>query len=334
MFKKVRLQEIAEQAGVSIATVSRSLINHPAVGDVTKEKILKLSNQLGYRPLRKTKPKNIFPNGGSAPRFGYIILGSSNQFLLSSLVKEAGKIGVRVEFLAIEDLSSTSSAYEQILEFSKEVCGIIISGLVKLEILSCLEKNKIPYIVFGDIIGNEYSNYQYGQVVTTDVVGMGRFATQHFLKAGHKRIALIYGSYHEGIWASLWIRGYCSVLIDNLLPIDRNLLYCWGNSDDETAVKTVISNQATAYILPDIGYAARFLSGMKANGIVIPKNSIMICASPQVRSYHGLEEHPWVCANIELFCKTAIYQLSSMTRKPMPCFSLLQIPFESGNLNT
>ena len=49
MTKKVRLEDIALEAGVSIATVSRALADNPAVNDDTKRRIWQLARERGYR---------------------------------------------------------------------------------------------------------------------------------------------------------------------------------------------------------------------------------------------------------------------------------------------
>ena len=48
MVKKVRLDDIAQDAGVSIATVSRALADNPAVNDDTKRRIWDLARAKGY----------------------------------------------------------------------------------------------------------------------------------------------------------------------------------------------------------------------------------------------------------------------------------------------
>lgn len=47
---KETIYTIAKEAGVSIATVSRALNNHPRVGRDTRERILKIAESLGYQP--------------------------------------------------------------------------------------------------------------------------------------------------------------------------------------------------------------------------------------------------------------------------------------------
>src|SRR5512139_1031566 len=48
--QKVRLQDIARRAGVSMMTVSRVLNNHAHVNSETRTRVLKTANELGYVP--------------------------------------------------------------------------------------------------------------------------------------------------------------------------------------------------------------------------------------------------------------------------------------------
>ncbi len=46
----VTMQQVADLCGVSIGTAARALNNRPGVNSRTKEKILRVSRELGYRP--------------------------------------------------------------------------------------------------------------------------------------------------------------------------------------------------------------------------------------------------------------------------------------------
>ena len=46
----VTIRDVAKQAGVSVATVSRVLNNHPSAKEDTRLAVLKAIEHLGYRP--------------------------------------------------------------------------------------------------------------------------------------------------------------------------------------------------------------------------------------------------------------------------------------------
>jgi DNA-binding LacI/PurR family transcriptional regulator len=50
--KVITLQDIAREAGVSIATASMALNDHPSISAKTKARIYEIQQRLGYRPNR------------------------------------------------------------------------------------------------------------------------------------------------------------------------------------------------------------------------------------------------------------------------------------------
>ena len=48
--KRVTIKDVAKVAGVSYATVSRALSGSPEIGEETRQRIIKLSKEMGYTP--------------------------------------------------------------------------------------------------------------------------------------------------------------------------------------------------------------------------------------------------------------------------------------------
>ncbi|HBG15795.1 MAG TPA: LacI family transcriptional regulator, partial [Firmicutes bacterium] len=44
------IKDVAKKAGVSYATVSRALNNHPEINEETKKRIIKIAMEMGYQP--------------------------------------------------------------------------------------------------------------------------------------------------------------------------------------------------------------------------------------------------------------------------------------------
>jgi DNA-binding LacI/PurR family transcriptional regulator len=73
---RVTLRDVAEQAGVSVATVSRALSRPEMVSDEARDRIQEISLQLGYRPSREAR--GVAP--GSAGTLGVIVPDLLNPF--------------------------------------------------------------------------------------------------------------------------------------------------------------------------------------------------------------------------------------------------------------
>ena len=52
--KVYTIRDIARRAGVGISTVSRALNNRPDVGEETRQKVMRIVEELGYAPNAKT----------------------------------------------------------------------------------------------------------------------------------------------------------------------------------------------------------------------------------------------------------------------------------------
>lgn len=57
---KVGIRDIAERAGVSVATVSNALNGRQGVSREISEKIVRIAEELGYRKTKKRKQKRIY----------------------------------------------------------------------------------------------------------------------------------------------------------------------------------------------------------------------------------------------------------------------------------
>lgn len=61
MIKMATIKDIAEQANVSTATVSRILNNDPSlsVSGNTRKKVLEVVSELNYKPVKRNKTKSV-----------------------------------------------------------------------------------------------------------------------------------------------------------------------------------------------------------------------------------------------------------------------------------
>src|SRR5690606_14495911 len=73
---RVTLRDVAEQAGVSVATVSRALSRPEMVSEESRDRIQEISLQLGYRHSRI--PRELAP--GSSGTLGVIVPDLLNPF--------------------------------------------------------------------------------------------------------------------------------------------------------------------------------------------------------------------------------------------------------------
>jgi LacI family transcriptional regulator len=333
---RIGIKEIAEHAGVSVATVFNCLTDRPGVGLQTKQRIQELSRKLGYHPLRQSLASKSKVFEKKELRFGFLSVGTDEGSLSRSpLGLQTVQLGIRMEFQVIKDIEDDQTIINRTLEFARGLDGIILSGKVSRRLLNSLQKKRVPHVIYG--FPSEYpeESSNFCRIVTSDMIGMGRLATKTLIKTGHTRIAFLCQALPKNLWADRWLQGYQWALGENHLRFDPHLLKV--SAENFTAEKQALEllalkNRPTAFVLPEVGLGSSFLAILKSHGIKIPVESVVFGATDENIRKHGLTLYPWIGHNIESFALVALKQLTQITTQQMPCSLTICIPILSKNL--
>ena len=207
--KEITIYDIAKQLGLSAATVSRGLQDHPAINKNTKKKINDLAQKLGYQSntfasnLRKQKTNTI----------GVIFHELRSQFMVAVL-SGIEKITTEANYDLIIGHSSESWQREIANAsnfFHKRVDGIIASLAFDTEDLLHFEpfiRKGIPVIYFDRVFENSD-----GAKVIINNRKAGYDATKHLIEQGCKRIVHVTASLKRNVYAER-LAGYKQALAE------------------------------------------------------------------------------------------------------------------------
>ena len=219
--RRTSLKDLAQELGVSIATVSRALRSSPEIGKEMQERVKELAKRLNYRPnpfaqsLRKEAPRMI----------GVVVPNLVTHYyaaVLDGIEDEAGKAGYSV--ISANTHEDTAAEVRAIDNFiSLHVEGII----------ACLSQNTTDYSHFEEISKMGIPLVFFGRTclpelfssVTANGDEAAQQATQHLIDTGSRRIAFIGGPNHLDM-VRRRKHGYLEGLRENRIPIDRNLVIC------------------------------------------------------------------------------------------------------------
>jgi DNA-binding LacI/PurR family transcriptional regulator len=334
--KRIRLKEISERAGVSMATVSMSLAGHPDVNLQTRERVRSLSQELGYRPPRSARQRQAARRSKS-DRFGLVLLGRllDDDPLLRAIGCAAARSGARIEFHASEECDSPA-VIEQALDFASGTDGLILTGVVPRSVLAALEGARVPHVIMGYATEAPDPESRYGQTVTSDMIAMGAAATEYLYANGHRRIGFICERMPEGLWAARWLQGHHSALAMKQIAPDPALVHVAGAlyAGGEAAAEAIVAlkRPPTAFIVPDARLAASFLAAMKARGITVPAQCIVVSGLDAQVEFYGLKPCPHIGLKMDCFAATTLRQLREIIREPMHCATEVIVPFATRNL--
>lgn len=216
------IKDVAREAGVSIATVSRVLNDIDVVNEDTKKKVLEAIKKLGYRPnivarslkTQKTKTVGILVPDISSGFYPEIVRGAEdvaniydyNVILCNSdfdIEKEKEYLRVLKEKMVDGVIYMSSSLQEETLEIINElnVTTVLVETKDKEE--------RLPS-------------------VTIDNIKAVKEATEYLLNNGMKKIAFA-GAKRDNMnaWRDRYI-GYENALKENGISIDEDLIYAEG----------------------------------------------------------------------------------------------------------
>lgn len=220
--KSITIRDVAKKAGVSVGTVSRAFNNYSDISEKTRNAILAISEELGYKPNMGGKSSAVNRNY----RIGMLIEDYDNGGILNPIVFET--------LMAFKN-TATRQGYETIILSTT-------TDMQKSQNLTKLfnEKNLDGAFIMGIKLSDDYyhqlSNIEYPCVVfdinvknsKTSCVGVdntkGAFmAVEHLIKLGHKKIAFING--HMDAFVSYErLDGYYLALNRYGITIDEDLI--------------------------------------------------------------------------------------------------------------
>ncbi len=190
MSKRVTIQDVAAQAGVSYQTVSRVINNRPDVASATRRRVQQVIDELGFRPSSIAR--------GMASGRSYIlgVISASLEYfgparMLMGVEKQASKLGYTIILRAIHDPDHFDIDEHLSFFLSQRVDGIIWTAADTAVIRKAILK-KIPQLEF-PVVFNNIEPHPDLNVVDFDSYDGSRMATEHLIAQGCQSIGLITG---------------------------------------------------------------------------------------------------------------------------------------------
>ncbi len=254
------IHRVADEAGVSIVSVSRVFNDYPHVSTAMRHRVLQAARTIGYRPRFVSKPKSI------AVVIGHLDILSAGDYktrLVLHIVRVAARHGYLVEFIPYNAID---------LATKRLVNGVIEVGLTQREIVQLEHLPPVPVVLV-----NQQPRRTAWSSVTSDHYDEGRAATAHLAQAGHRRIALVLDEL-EGWGVEQRAAGYRDVLAAQT-PNDFSPLILPADTLSPLDIaRAIIAQQCTACVnLTDNHGFALLDSLTNGLGLKIPADISVVC---------------------------------------------------------
>jgi DNA-binding LacI/PurR family transcriptional regulator len=202
--EKVRapnIRDVARLAGVSYQTVSRVLNDSPSIRPATKQRVLDVISEVGYRPnqaartLVTSRSRTIGVLTTQTAHYG----PTTSVNAIETAAREAG-YRLSITSIASVDYSSIRAALEYL--FSQSVDALVVLA-PQVRVFEALEELAITV----PLVTLESSGLGAGHSLSVDQVAGARMVTRHLINLGHTEIVHISGP-RDWIEADARMQGY------------------------------------------------------------------------------------------------------------------------------
>ena len=266
----IRLKDVAEKCGVSIATVSKALSDKKDIGDETKEYIKNVCAEMGYLPNSSARALKI-----------------KRSYNLGILLNEEDKSGLTHDyFLHIVEafrLCAESHGYD--ITFISNGKGGNMSYLERARyigvdgvLVACADysQNGIMDLIQSDMptVTIDHSFDNCSSVVSDNITGM-RDLINYIYKKGHRHIAYIYGN-NTAVTQNR-VASYYRGLEDKGIDAPDNYVRASVYRNPDKAYKITmelldLNTRPTCIIYPDDYSCIGGINAIKERGLKIPED--------------------------------------------------------------
>lgn len=279
----VTIYDVAREAGVSMATVSRVVNNNPNVKPQTRKKVFEAIERLGYRPnavarglaSKKTTTVGVVIPDISNPNFSEVARGIediANMYHYNIILCNADKKKEK-EIRVVNTL------------LEKQVDGLLfMGGTVTDDHLQAFRTSNVPIVLCATV-----SDEAELASVDIDHEKAAYDAVQALIEHGHRDIAMISGTLQDPTNGFARFSGYKKALEDNGIPFREQYVrignYRYESGAENTKYFLDLPERPTAIFSATDEMAIGAIHAIQDYGLSVPEDiSVMSVDNSRVAS--------------------------------------------------
>lgn len=307
MTRGVTIREVAEAAGVSVATVSRALRGLPSVAPATREKVEGVAAELEYVPdpyaarLASTRGHAIIV---AVPLPGQWFYAQ----IVAGVEAVASAAGYDINLHVVGDEIQRKNFVEDVLLQSRRIDGAILVDIpIEPDVLKALHDRDVLMVAVGQRMEGILT-------IGVDNFEAAREATEHITQCGHRRIALLGGMPHGRGRLSIPAEreaGFRQALADAGLEVDENLIvngnFSIDGGCDATTELLRLPEPPTAIFALSDEMAAGAIRAARELGVSVPEDLAIL----------GFDDHDFASAMGITTVRQPVVELGEMATQAL-----------------
>lgn len=266
--KKASIKDVANLAGVSIATVSQILNNKgDRFSEETRNKVFAAREEMGYVPnlsARSLKKNNLIMIGVvvpslALPYFGYLV----------QKIQDALPENVSLSIMAAEGGDTDKAVYQLM---SAGVNGVIVANqLVDGEtVVADLKKRGVACVML-----ENHASMETADVVASAEFMGGQLAAQHLLDLGHRHVAVL-GKQAMNDNLANRLAGFKDTMAQAGAKVSEVTTHYLSKQGGQASAMAVSISKATATFALNDELAIGLISGLGKIGVNVPDDMSVI----------------------------------------------------------
>jgi len=268
------IRDVARQAGVSVATVSRVLNDSPLVRGETRQRVVRAMEKCHYiynalaggLSARRTKTLGVIVPTITNPIFALVTRGIQDYAALQGYSIILGNTDYQEE----NELRMVQVFQE------KRTDGVILNGPWRdAPIVPYMKKARLPFVITWQIVEDPKVSF----VAFNNLKGAYRNVA-YLIELGHRRIGMIAGRFSVSGRAAMRWEGYRKCLEEHDISYDPQLVlergYTFEEGEEAAAHLLALPSCPTALFCGNDILAIGAMVGAKKRGLRIPEDLSVI----------------------------------------------------------
>lgn len=278
-FMTTSIQDVAQKAGVSISTVSRSFTRPELVSAKTRERVLAIADELNFSLSRSAAALK----SGRSLRIAVLMSGHIRLWFTASVIEGLNEVlhaeGYDISIFQISSIEERREFFEMLPVRRNADAVIVVSFDIDSKEIAQLTSVDVPII---GINTAESEQHGFAAAVNIDDHQGSTLAARHLMNLGHRRIAYI--STDRDISLSFSVRGRFNVFMETCRKegIEPQVVVCKVDGDGHYQISDVVTQlmsldeMPTAIACQEDGIALPLMFQLERNGFSVPGDVSLI----------------------------------------------------------
>lgn len=273
------IQDVAQQAGVSISTVSRSFTRPDLVSAKTRERVLAIADKLNFSLSRSAAALK----SGRSLRIAVLMSGHIRLWFTASVIEGLNEVlhaeGYDISIFQVSSIEERKEFFDMLPVRRNADAVIVVSFDIDNDEIAQLASVDVPIVGINSVDAQARG---FTAAINIDDIQGSTLAARHLIALGHRRIAYISTDREISLSFSVQSRFTAFTEYCRKEGVEPQVIVCKVDADGRYEISDVVTQlmsleeMPTAIACQEDGIALPLLFQLERNGFSVPGDVSLI----------------------------------------------------------